>query len=242
MKEPTKSEDTSSTSLTRSNNSEVEILVKPMKQFFKPLSSMFEFYLSGYIDESDNYVDIFNTIRNAGEHDIIKIYINSFGGNLFTAIQFLRAIGESNATIIASVEGACMSAATMIFLAADHFEVTPHSMFMFHNYSGGTIGKGGEMIDQLLHERKWSEGLLNDVYGGFLTKDEIKSMLDNKDLWMDGEEVARRINVKLACMQELELQAMEKAKPAQKTPRKASAKKPAEVKKQSKDSAKKLTK
>lgn len=218
----------------RSNNCEIEGIMKPMKHFVKPLSSMFEFYLSGYIDDAENYVDVFNTIRNASEHDIVKIYINSYGGNLFTAIQFLRAMGESNATIIASVEGACMSAATVIFLAADHFEVTPHSMFMFHNYSGGTIGKGGEMIDQLIHERKWSEALLNDVYDGFLTKEEIKSMLDNKDLWMDGEEVARRINSKIACMQELEQKAMENAKPAQKPPRKAPAKKPTSTKKPAK--------
>jgi hypothetical protein len=65
---------------------------------------------------------------------------------------------------------------------------------MFHNYSGGTFGKGGEMIDQLQHERKWSEGLLTEVYKDFLTKEEIKSMLNNKDIWMDGQEVIKRIN------------------------------------------------
>jgi ATP-dependent protease ClpP protease subunit len=79
-----------------------------------------------------------------------------------------------------------MSAATMVFMCADQFEVTPHSVFMFHNYSGGTIGKGGEMIDQLLHERKWSERLMNEIYKDFMTEAEIKSMLDNKDMWMDG--------------------------------------------------------
>lgn len=66
-------------------------------------------------------------------------------------------------------------------------------MFMFHNYSGGTIGKGGEMIDQLVHERKWSDRLLKSIYKGFLTDEEIKGMLDNKDIWMDGEEVVKRL-------------------------------------------------
>jgi len=90
-----------------------------------------------------------------------------------------------------------MSAATMVFLCADKFEVTPHSVFMFHNYSGGTIGKGGEMIDQLQHERKWSERLMREIYSGFLTQEEIKSMLDNKDFWMDGEEVVKRLSDKI---------------------------------------------
>lgn len=87
-----------------------------------------------------------------------------------------------------------MSAATMIFLCADGFEVSEHSMFMFHNYSGGTIGKGGEMYDNIMHERKWSEKLLRGVYTDFLTSDEIESILNNKDIWMDGEEVVKRLS------------------------------------------------
>ena len=96
-----------------------------------------------------------------------------------------------------------MSAATMIFLCADQFEVTPHSVFMFHNYSGGTIGKGGEMIDQLQHERKWSSGLMAEIYQDFLTEDEIEHMLDNKDYWMDGVEVVNRLQNRIKAMNDL---------------------------------------
>lgn len=190
----------------------------------KPLSTMHEFYLTGEIESAENYVEWFDTIRHASEHDVIKIYINSYGGDLFTAIQFLRVLAETQATKIVSVEGACMSAATMIFMCADNYEVTPHSVFMFHNYSGGTIGKGGEMIDQLLHERKWSENLLKNIYDGFMTEDEIKSMLDNKDIWMDGEEVVKRINVKLLETEKKAKKTLEK-KPTPKTS-KTPAKKP----------------
>lgn len=201
--------------------------------FCKPLASIHEFYINGTIKESEEYVDIFDTIRHAGENDIIKIYINSYGGDLFTAIQFMRVLGDTNATTIASVEGACMSAATMIFMCCDNFEVTPHSMFMFHNYSGGTIGKGGEMIDQLIHERRWSERLLNEVYKDFLSEEEIKAMLDNKDIWMDGEEVVKRIEYKIAkaieqlenAQDEEEEEALEEAAPVKAKPRKT-AKKP----------------
>jgi ATP-dependent protease ClpP protease subunit len=95
---------------------------------------------------------------------------------------------------MASVEGACMSAATIVFLMSDSFEISAHSMFMFHNYSGGTMGKGGEMIDQIKHERKWSEGLLQEIYSDFLKPDEIQAILDNKDIWMTGNEVVNRLN------------------------------------------------
>ena len=170
--------------------------------YVKHAASVHEFYISGDIGPSEDYVDWFDTIRHANEHDIIKFYINSYGGDLFTAIQFMRVLSDTNATVIASVEGACMSAATVVFLCADSFEVTPHSLFMFHNYSGGTIGKGGEMIDQLIHERKWSERFMGEIYQDFMSTEEIKSMLDNKDIWMDGEEVVRRIGIRIAKMEE----------------------------------------
>jgi ATP-dependent protease ClpP protease subunit len=86
---------------------------------------------------------------------------------------------------------------------------------MFHNYSGGTFGKGGEMIDQLQHERKWSERMMRDIYKDFMTTDEIMAMLDNKDFWMDGEEVVKRLQARIKKNEKAEIS----AKPARKTAR-----------------------
>ena len=168
----------------------------------KSSSSIYEFYLSGEIEEPEQYIEWFDTIRHARETDKVKIYINSCGGDLYTAIQFMRVLYDTDAEVTCSVEGACMSAATMIFMCADIFEVTPHSSFMLHNYSGGTFGKGGEMIDQLQHERKWSAKLMAEVYADFLTEAEVTQILDNRDIWMDGEEVVKRMNSRMKKMQE----------------------------------------
>lgn len=162
-------------------------------RFSKSVSHLYEFYLSGPVLDAEEYIDWFDTIRNANKTDQVRIYINSPGGDLYTTLQFLRVMGESDAHITCSVEGACMSAATMIFLHGDAFEITPHSLFMFHNYSAGTFGKGGEMYDQLHFERKWSKSFMQEVYRDFLSEAEIDSMLDNKDIWMTSEEVATRL-------------------------------------------------
>jgi len=175
-------------------------LFQPAKQkdYFtdRSLARVHSFYLSGTITSADDYIEWFDVIRSCGENDVVRVHINSYGGDLFTAIQMMRVLGECSGTVVVSVEGACMSAATMIFLTADAFEVSPHSMFMFHNYSGGTFGKGGEMLDQLQHERVWSEKLLRDIYSEFLTEKEIESILNNKDIWMDGDEVIKRLEKK----------------------------------------------
>ena len=176
----------------------------------KPIGHLRTLYLVGEILSPDNYVEWYEVIRNASETDVIKIHINSPGGNLFTAVQLMRVMSESSANIIASVEGACMSAATMVFLSADMFEISDHSMFMFHNYSGGTIGKGGEMYDNIMYERKWSDKFMRGVYEHFLTSDEIKSILENKDIWMEAEDVFNRLNARGEILSKL---AEEESKP-----------------------------
>jgi len=177
---------------------------KYTNSFTKPVAHVHEFYLSGAIQDAEEYIEWFDVIRNASATDTIRIYINSPGGDLFTTLQFLRVMAETDANIVCSVEGACMSAATMIFLHGHSQEVTPHSLFMFHNYSAGTFGKGGEMYDQLQFERTWSENFMTEVYQDFLTTDEIQSMLNNKDIWMGSEEVVRRLT-ELQAKREAEL-------------------------------------
>lgn len=183
----------------------MDLLKPPVNQnsrvITKQALNIHEFYISGDIEGSEDYIDWFDTIRSAGQNDILKFYINSPGGDLFTAIQFMRVLNETEANIVVSVEGACISAATLIFLCGHQFEVSPHSMFMFHNYSSGVVGKGGEMYDRLAHEKGWSEKLLRDVYSDFLTEKEITSILDNKDIWMDGDQVVERLKKKVASLE-----------------------------------------
>lgn len=163
------------------------------ERFTKSKGNLYEFYLCGDITDPSNYVEWFDIIRNANVSDTVKIYINSPGGDLYTAIQFLRVMAESEAEIVCSVEGACMSAATMIFLQAEIKEVTPNSTFMFHDYSSGVFGKGGEQYDQIQFEREWSKTFLKEVYEGFLTEEEIASMLHNKDIWLTADQVITRL-------------------------------------------------
>jgi ATP-dependent protease ClpP protease subunit len=203
------------------NNDEKNMMMMENRSVdVKPIGNLITIYLSGEITESENYISAFEAIRYAGENDIVRFNINSPGGDLFTTIQFIRAIAECKAMVVASAEGACMSAATMIFLSADKYEISEHCLFMFHNYSGGTMGKGGEMYDHIINERKWSEKIVHRVYDGFLTDVEIQSILDNKDIWMEGEEVMKRLTQKIDAEIKKEKSDAKKTKAVKKTPAK----------------------
>jgi ATP-dependent protease ClpP protease subunit len=160
----------------------------------RSLGSIYEFYLTGEITEAEDYIDWFTTIRNASANDVVRIFINSPGGDLFTAIQFMRVLRETQAHIAVSVEGSCMSAATIIFLCGEEFEITPHSLFMIHQYTSGYFGRGNHVRDQVKVESKWSEDLFNDIYEGFLSPTEIRSMIEGQDMWFTHEEAIERLN------------------------------------------------
>lgn len=182
----------------KAQNPVADLLKNKTTTFAGAYGNIYEYYVCGAIESSEEYTEWFHQIRNANTPDIIKLHINSPGGDLFTAIQFVHVLAETEAQIHVHVEGACMSAATLLFLMGHEFEISPHAMFMIHNYSGGSLGKGGEMYDNIVHERKWSENLLQDAYAGFLTQDEIKSVLDNKDIWMDSTEAIDRLGKRQA--------------------------------------------
>lgn len=185
--------------------------------------SVMDFYLSGNIGEASEYIEWFHKIRNARPTDVINFHINCPGGNLFTTVQFLQVLDECNAHVIMNVSGACMSAATLIFLQGDEFAINEHSAFLFHNYSGGMIGKGGEMYSNMIHDRKWSEKLFRSQYEGFLTAEEISNLIDDKDIWMDANTVVERLEARNKAREE---EAAEAEKPAKrKTAKRKTAKK-----------------
>lgn len=159
----------------------------------KPHNKTHEFYITGSIKDASEYVEWYNTIRHAREDDVIKVFINSYGGDLFAAIQLVNALQSTKAKIEMHIEGACLSAATVIFLQGDEFHIHPYSTFMIHNYYGGAFGKGNEMFEQIAFERDWSENLFRDVYKDFLSDEEITNVLNGKDIWMTPREVKERI-------------------------------------------------
>ena len=161
--------------------------------FARPVARFLDFYLNGHITDSKDYIQWNQEIRQAGENDLITIHINCYGGDIMTTIQLIRAMSDTKATVVASVEGACMSAATFVFLAANVCEVSEHSQFMIHNYSSGSWGKGNELIAKAIATDNWANNLMRKTYEHFLTSKEIEDVIAGKDIWMEQKEVIQRL-------------------------------------------------
>lgn len=158
-----------------------------------PMGDYIRIYFYGMISSnSEEYIERIAAIREANEGDIVRIYLNTEGGDAYTALSIIKAMNESNGHIITVVDGQCSSAGTLIFLAGDEYEVGPDCSFMVHNYSSGLFGKGHELVAELTFKKQWFEKIIRRFYKDFLTESEIEQVIGGKDLWMDAEEVAIR--------------------------------------------------
>lgn len=171
------------------------LLLDNIPNLMKPkiLAVQYDYYLSGAITESKNYVKVFDVIRNASPNDLIILHINSPGGDLDTSIQMIRSIAESEATVIGSAEGLVASAAFLIFLSCDSFVVSDYSAFMAHTLTTGMYGKSNELHDDISFTKKWGDDLTRRSMKDFLTPQEIDQVINGKNVWLTADEVVKRL-------------------------------------------------
>jgi len=154
------------------------------------------FYIFDEIGPVIGYIDMINIIKTAEPHDTIYLYLNTPGGDLFTTIQIISAITQSEATVITSIEGEVCSAGTFIFLSGHRHIINKNCAFMIHNYSHLVAGKGNEVMLRVKFSEVYFKKLIKDIYSGFLTEKEIEDVLAGKDLWMDSDELIKRLDAK----------------------------------------------
>jgi len=174
------------------------------------------FYISDGVEDPSNYVDMIHRIRTASQHDTIYIHLNTPGGRLDTGVQIINAMRASQARIVTVLEAEAHSLGTLIFLAGDEFIVQDNCLMMFHNFSSGTWGKGNEQHAQLEATLKWFEKLTTEIYVPFMTKAELDKILNGQDLWMDSEEIGRRLRNMVKILQQEEDQKITKKKTTKK--------------------------
>ena len=147
-----------------------------------------------------------DTIRNAAPNDTVLLRINCNGGSDVVMGAFVKAIRESQGTVIGHIEHTCASAATIIFLACDNFVVGDDSEFMIHTASLGYSGKQNNFHEFALFINESNKRLMKKYYKDFLTEDEIDQALKGTDFWFDAEEVVNRLNKRAEKQQKAQIE------------------------------------
>lgn len=180
-----------------------ELDKKPYKLYKQAFAAQhLHFYLSKHIGEPEGYTDMIHEITTASPTDVIFIHLNTPGGQLDTGVQIINAMQNSQAKIVTVLESTAYSLGTLIFLAGDEMVVNEHCMMMFHNFNGGLIGKGNELVSELEATVKWFASLAEDIYIPFLSREEFDRIAKGEDMWMQTPEIKTRLENMVKIMAE----------------------------------------
>ncbi len=151
------------------------------------------YYLCGDILEPQYYTELFYTLRTASDTDLIYLHLNSSGGDFNTGLQIINNILASEARVATILEARAFSMAALIFLSGDKLIVHDNCQLMFHIYSGSFAGKGNEQQAEIIAVSNWFEKVMERICMPFLTESEIGKILKGSDVWMDSDEIRRRL-------------------------------------------------
>ena len=151
------------------------------------------YYLCGDILEPQYYTELFYTLRTASDTDLIYLHLNSSGGDFNTGLQIINNILASEARVATILEARAFSMAALIFLSGDKLIVHDNCQLMFHIYSGSFAGKGNEQQAEIIAVSNWFEKVMERICMPFLSESEIGKILKGSDVWMDSDEIRRRL-------------------------------------------------
>ncbi len=151
------------------------------------------YYLCGDILEPQYYTELFYTLRTAGDTDLVYLHLNSSGGDFNTGLQIINNILASEARVVTILEARAFSMAALIFLCGDKLVVHDNCQLMFHIYSGSFAGKGNEQQAEIVAVSNWFEKVMERICMPFLSENEIGKILKGSDVWMDSDEIRRRL-------------------------------------------------
>lgn len=146
------------------------------------------------INEDDEYV---TKIYSA--HDIeykpkpIKLYIDSYGGYVYQCFGLLGIMKASKAPIHTIVTGCAMSCGFVISIAGHKRFGFPKSTYLYHQVSGGAIGKAKDLEEDVIETIRLQKMLEEHTieYTKIAAKKLEKIYKGKKDWYIDTNEALK---------------------------------------------------
>jgi len=155
----------------------------------------YRMFISDFMEDGPTFHDVLNELWNAEDDDELELLIHSHGGIVTEGTQLYQIIKnkfKNRTTSILHTMGYSMGA--LAFCMGDKRIVFPDSEIMFHDYSGGIFGKGGEIEARQKFVSKRLRKLFKSIVVDqkFLSKKEFKKMTIGQDYWFDADEMLKR--------------------------------------------------
>ena len=155
---------------------------------------------TGAESETDvSLMDFKRELDSVGNIQTLNIYINSPGGDVFTAstmISMLERQKNKGTTINAYVDGLSASAASFLMFVADNVYLYKNSTVMVHKPMSIAIGNANDMQKTIDALNKIEDSVMLPMYmnKAKVSEEEIKSIID-AETWLSASDMDKYFNV-----------------------------------------------
>ena len=149
------------------------------------------------INENDEYLKDLYTVYNLDyKPQPIKIYIDSYGGQVYQCFGLIGVMEKSKTPIHTIVTGAAMSCGFMILINGHERFAYQHATPLYHQVSSGFRGKVKD-IEEKLEETKRLQKKIEDMTLKLtsISKKKLSDVLKNKVDWYMTADEALKLGV-----------------------------------------------
>ena len=176
------------------------------KMFRKTFTvNSFDYYIDEDVGPVENYRDLIHTLHSASETDSVRVWVDTNGGHLDTALAIIDALENTEASVTVIVTGRAYSAGSLLALAGMKYGqlvLGARARFMIHSGHWGFGGKESEVEEHTKASLELIRELKKEFYTGFLTDEEMKLLNIGKDYYFDAKEAGKRIKQRLAYLED----------------------------------------
>jgi ATP-dependent Clp protease protease subunit len=149
------------------------------------------------INESDTEIQKLGEIYGMSyKPDPIKIYIDSYGGELYACLGLIGIMERSLTQVHTIVTGCAMSCGFIIAITGHKRLCYDHSTFLYHQLSYGHYGKVKDHEDEMV-ESKRLQALIekHTLHYTKLTKEQLKDSYERKTDWFISSKDALKFGI-----------------------------------------------
>ncbi len=156
-------------------------------------SKKYTVYFTEDIVHTDEYFSFLEILAKAKPDDKVNILLSGFGGYSDTGVKLINHIRKCEAEVSIKIDAPVYSMHAILAFATKYPLIEDHVFFMFHDASTFHVGKNSEAVQSSVHYKHYSINLLKDICGHVLTDKEILDITEGKDLYLNGDEVKKRL-------------------------------------------------
>jgi len=136
------------------------------------------------VGDSSEYFGLVQFLYSVGESDQVTLLLGGTGGSVEAGTQIAHAMQNCSCGVDVVVHSNCYSMHAILALCGTSLHMQPTTFLMFHNYSAGRVGKGGELHAAVKEYDKHSKSMDRHFCSPFLTDEELNQIMNDKDVYV----------------------------------------------------------